>query len=201
MTYISGNLRYLRKLANLSQQGFAEKVGLNRGNIASYEKGSAEPSLTNLLRIIRYFGVDLLDFIDRDLTQDLSQVGVRRAPEPSLPSGVELDTHTFSAEDFAPNGHESLSLEELYRRSKDLEKIIEGLKRYHQLKIARLDDLNYHGQLLRLDYSRLLEIAEEVMRTNHQLIDMLDAQSVPHTSEEGPTSEQGATFYPSEDHS
>ncbi len=67
MSFIPQNLRYLRKLAELSQQALAKKVGLNRGNIASYEKGAAEPNTKNLLKIVRFFNIDVIDFVEKDL--------------------------------------------------------------------------------------------------------------------------------------
>jgi transcriptional regulator with XRE-family HTH domain len=177
MTYIAGNLRYLRKLSNLSQQSFAEKVGLNRGNIASYEKGSAEPSLTNLLRISRYFNVDLMDFIDRDLTEKLPTVATRQTDQ-----GESLRFEKESLEEIIKRhdlNHGELSgTQMLIQRSLDLEKIIEGLRQYHGMKLVRLEGLDRNGQLLLLDYGRMLEIAEDVLDTNRQLIRKLASEGV-----------------------
>ncbi len=171
MTYISGNLRYLRKLSNLSQQAFAEKVDLNRGNIASYEKGSAEPSLTNLLKISRYFNVDLMDFIDRDLTEQLPAVAAR------LPNDSQELAVRFEKESLAEivSKHdldytEVSGTQMLTQRSINLEKIIAGLRQYYELKLAKLENLDRSGQLIRLDYGRMLEIAEEILDTNRQLV-------------------------------
>ena len=72
MNYISQNIRFLRKLAGLSQEQFAKKIQMNRGNIASYEKGSAEPSIEKLQRIITYFKVSLQDFIEKDLSKHIN---------------------------------------------------------------------------------------------------------------------------------
>ena len=72
MNYISRNLRYLRKKANLTQEQFAGKVEMNRGNIASYEKGSAEPSIDKLQRIVQYFNTDLNAFIYKNLEEAYS---------------------------------------------------------------------------------------------------------------------------------
>lgn len=64
--FISGNLRLLRKRQGWSQSQLAEKVNLNRGNIASYESGTAEPSICKLLRISRLFDVSTRDFTRKD---------------------------------------------------------------------------------------------------------------------------------------
>ena len=52
--FIASNLKVLRKSTGWSQTELAECVGLNRGNIASYESGCAEPSINgggNLIRV------------------------------------------------------------------------------------------------------------------------------------------------------
>jgi transcriptional regulator with XRE-family HTH domain len=176
MTYIAGNLRYLRKLANLSQQAFAEKVGLNRGNIASYEKGSAEPSLTNLLKISRYFNVDLMDFIDRDLAKDLPTMAHRlQDVNQELPVRFEKESLQEIISKHDLDQGEVSGTQMLTRRSVNLEKIIAGLRQYHEMKLAKLENLDRNGQLLRLDYGRILEIAEDILDTNRQLVRKLIA--------------------------
>lgn len=72
MNNIASNLRFLRKLAGLSQEQFAKKVGMNRGNIASYEKGNAEPNIEKLQRIVKYFDVSLVAFIQSDLSKQIN---------------------------------------------------------------------------------------------------------------------------------
>lgn len=67
-SYLPGNLRYLRKLHGISQEELAVKVGLNRGNIASYENGSAEPRITSLTRIARELCVSLSELVSSDLS-------------------------------------------------------------------------------------------------------------------------------------
>ncbi|PHI20349.1 hypothetical protein CEQ90_07735 [Lewinellaceae bacterium SD302] len=67
--FIARNLRLLRKRMGLSQQDLAEKVGLNRGNIASYESATAEPKICKLLRISNLFGVSTHDLTRYDLAE------------------------------------------------------------------------------------------------------------------------------------
>ncbi|HMQ59205.1 MAG TPA: helix-turn-helix transcriptional regulator [Flavilitoribacter sp.] len=67
--FLADNLRYLRKQQNLSQEELASKVGLNRGNVASYENGTAEPKLCNLLKLADIFGVSMSDMILKDLSR------------------------------------------------------------------------------------------------------------------------------------
>lgn len=69
-TYLDKNIRFLRKQMNLSQEELGLRIGLNRGNIASYENGTAEPKVCNLLRLSRLFGVSICDLAQRDLSGD-----------------------------------------------------------------------------------------------------------------------------------
>lgn len=52
-------IKFLRKHLNLTQQEFADRLGVRRGTIASYEAGSA-PSSRTISDICRVFGVDEL---------------------------------------------------------------------------------------------------------------------------------------------
>ncbi len=83
MNYIASNIRFLRKLAGLSQEQFAKRVDMNRGNIASYEKGNAEPSIEKLQRIVDYFNVNLVSFIENDLSK---QIGTEQLNNNKTPS-------------------------------------------------------------------------------------------------------------------
>ena len=67
MNYFSVNLRHLRKSKSLTQQELANKLGLNRSIIGSYEEGRAEPKLKTLLNISHYFKVSLDDLLEKEL--------------------------------------------------------------------------------------------------------------------------------------
>lgn len=54
MNYVASNLKFLRKQTGLSQDQFAVRLDLNRGNIASYEKGSAEPSIEKIVKFAAF---------------------------------------------------------------------------------------------------------------------------------------------------
>ena len=67
MKYLAENIKYLRNKLGLSQEKLAEMMGMNRGNIASYEKGMAEPRIENLLKLMTIFKVELNDLVKKDL--------------------------------------------------------------------------------------------------------------------------------------
>lgn len=63
---LSKNIKFLRTKAGLNQEELAEKVGLNRDNITSYERGFA-PKLDALLRIVKFFHVSVEELCELDL--------------------------------------------------------------------------------------------------------------------------------------
>jgi transcriptional regulator with XRE-family HTH domain len=68
MSQIGKNVKKIRNVRGLSQQAFADLFQLTRGNISSYEEFRAEPKLDVMLRIAKYFGIPLADFIEKDLS-------------------------------------------------------------------------------------------------------------------------------------
>jgi len=73
--FLHQNIRLLRKRLKLSQEELARRIGLNRGNIASYENGTAEPRICNLLKFARLFGISVhkLTYSDLSREQDLDE--------------------------------------------------------------------------------------------------------------------------------
>jgi transcriptional regulator with XRE-family HTH domain len=64
------NIKYLRKVRNLTQDQFADKIGANRAMIGSYEEGRAAPKLSALRTISHYFNVSIDDLVNTDLSSD-----------------------------------------------------------------------------------------------------------------------------------
>ena len=69
--FVHSNIRYLRKFKKISQESFAEKLGLNRGNIASYEL-STTPPMDVLMNISEWFNVSLDALLKEDLSENLT---------------------------------------------------------------------------------------------------------------------------------
>lgn len=154
-TQISRNLRFLRKKRGLSQAALADKLGLNRGNIASYEKGIAEPNLSNLLNMVRFFEVDVIGFIDRDLSSGQGEAEGQGRPG-YLSNSSML---TFN------------------REANQLEAIIAGQRQYYQRKLKAVEQAEETHQNISQEYERLLEIAEELMQLNRRLLSELEARA------------------------
>lgn len=68
MSYFKCNLKYLRKIKSLTQSDFANKIGISRPIIGSYEEGRAEPKLATLQNISHFFKVSIDDILEKDLS-------------------------------------------------------------------------------------------------------------------------------------
>lgn len=64
------NLSLLRHRAGLTQRQLAERLGLKRSVITSYEGGKATPSVRSLLLIARFFSVTLDELVLEDLSTE-----------------------------------------------------------------------------------------------------------------------------------
>ena len=159
MTEFSNNLKYLRKSKGLSQEELAGKIGLNRGNIASYEKGTAEPKLENLLKIIRFFKVDLSDMLAVDLKSKNDYIEHSNSPT----------NGSFEIKDELLNNQ--FKLEKLITNSNQIKKILDGFKLYHEMQInTKSDHISEEVKKMAAEYEKLLLLSEKILEINHELI-------------------------------
>lgn len=63
---IPNNLYELRRQAGLSQEDFAEKLGVSRQAVSKWERGEAYPDIENLIAISEMFSVTLDDLLKSD---------------------------------------------------------------------------------------------------------------------------------------
>lgn len=153
--YLAGNLRFLRKRRKMSQEELAMQLGLNRGNIASYENGSAEPKIGNLLRMAEYFSISLIDLAQRDLTR-----------EETLQSLVRL-------QGLCPQ--ERAKLEGLFEGALEFDKFLQGIYTCFSYKSKALDDVNdlpREAVFLRSHFEQLFNAAQQLSERHLQLLRM-----------------------------
>ncbi len=74
MNYFSSNLKFLRTQKKFTQTQFANKIGISRAIIGSYEEGRAEPKLVTLQNIAHFFKVSMDDLLEIDLSHTITQV-------------------------------------------------------------------------------------------------------------------------------
>lgn len=73
MSQFSENLKYLRKERGLTQSEMAQKIGLNRPKLGSYEEGRAEPKLDTLMQMAAFFNLSLDQLVNEKLSENNHQ--------------------------------------------------------------------------------------------------------------------------------
>lgn len=152
-SYLPSNIRLLRKQKKWSQGELAEKIGLNRGNIASYENGTAEPKICNLLKMAHLFGVNLLTLIQKDLNEANHQhlfFNISARPE----MGHYLD------------------------HAEELQSVIDGLNICCRYKVKKMNgDLPPEMQLIALHFDELYQAAQTLLNQHLALLSTLKSNS------------------------
>lgn len=67
MSIISTNIKFLRKKKGLTQQQFADNIGIKRSLVGAYEEDRADPKYDLLRKIALYFEVSIDDFINETI--------------------------------------------------------------------------------------------------------------------------------------
>lgn len=147
--FIATNLRVLRRASGWSQTELAERVGLNRGNIASYESGNAEPSICKLLRISSLFDVSTRDFTRRDL-RDPTELTLAR----SLHAGSD-------------------GLDAYHRRHEELDRLITASRQLFEYKRQSMTEPCEAAELIAGHYLQLLDLSKRLLDEHGGLLDKL----------------------------
>ncbi len=80
----SEKLQKIRRREGLTQEQFAEKIGVSRQALSKWESGDALPDAVNLMSISRIFNVSIDRLLNDSLDLD------EPAPEPSKPQGERV---------------------------------------------------------------------------------------------------------------
>ncbi|MBR4419978.1 MAG: helix-turn-helix transcriptional regulator [Clostridia bacterium] len=64
MSTFGSNLKNLRKINSLSQQEFANKMNTTQQRISEWECDKVEPSLYNIIKILKIFDITFEDLVD-----------------------------------------------------------------------------------------------------------------------------------------
>lgn len=155
--HLNRNIRFLRKQLKLSQEELGKRIGLNRGNIASYENGSAEPKICNLLKLSNLFGVPILDLTKRDLS-------------------IEGNLHAANEHFSEPSANESELLEQFALRAKELQEVIRSIHTCFEFKSKSVDQATQASnayQMATLKFEELFDAAEELAVNHKALIDFV----------------------------
>ena len=150
--FLNTNLRFLRKELNLSQEEMANRVGLNRGNIASYENGSAEPKICNLLKFAKIFGVSLLDLTQRDLTIK------------------DTESVPFDSIDYQTNPQEVEIINSFTEQAEELEVLFQSLHNCCMFKVNQIKDKPKDVQIMLAHFDQLYEASQGLLTQYQELL-------------------------------
>ncbi len=70
MVKLNENIRVLRKRLSLTQDQFAQRLGIKRSLIGAYEEGRAEPKLELLQKMAEVFSISVDDLIGKEFTAE-----------------------------------------------------------------------------------------------------------------------------------
>lgn len=154
--YLNQNIRALRKKLNLSQEELAMRVGLNRGNIASYENGTAEPKICNLLKLSQIFGVSVIDLANRDLSAEITGW----ATEPAAAAAIPF--------------HDPDHLLQLRDRANEISQVIHSLYTCFQFKLKSMTECAPEIQALQVHFEQMKEVSQSLINDHLALLDIID---------------------------
>src|SRR6201985_3624305 len=69
MSIISSNIKFLRKKKGLTQQQFADRIGIKRSLVGAYEEERAEPKYDLLKNIASFFEITVDDLINETINE------------------------------------------------------------------------------------------------------------------------------------
>lgn len=69
MSYLSSNLKYLRKTKKLTQNAFAEALSITRASVGAYEEGRAEPKYSLLKEIASFYELTIDELINENINE------------------------------------------------------------------------------------------------------------------------------------
>jgi len=69
MPSISENIKWLRKKLGLTQEQFAEQIGIKRSLLGAYEEGRADPRINNLIKIAELCNTSVDIIISKDVSK------------------------------------------------------------------------------------------------------------------------------------
>lgn len=82
MSKLAFNIRHLRDLKKLSQEGLSEELKITRARLGAYEEGRNEPPIEILIRLSEYFNVSIDAMVKADLRKtdinSLMKIGSNR---------------------------------------------------------------------------------------------------------------------------
>ncbi len=151
--YLQNNIRFLRKRMSLSQEELANRLGLNRGNIASYENGSAEPKICNLLKMAGLFEVSILDLTQSDLSEEENYLLATAAHQGT--SDMKKKTiESFEAQVF------------------EMEQILSSIFTCQEYKNSSIENMSEDLRYTLFNFQQMYEVTSKLLDAHKELINL-----------------------------
>lgn len=155
--FIASNLKLLRKAQGWSQAELAIRVNLNRGNIASYESGTAEPGICKLLRMSKLFGITARDFTRSDLSNTTNLERARVRYNDKLAS-------------------EAIVAKAAGTRVRELEDLVDSSHKLFAYQQGKHKKSCPEAELLAVQYQQLLDVTHQILKEHKSLLARVGCQ-------------------------
>lgn len=156
-TFLPINIRCLRRKMNVSQEGLAGRVGLNRGNIASYENGTAEPKICNLLKLSNLFGISMLDLTQKNLNDE---------------DALNLATNNYQK---ISNSEKEL-IQQFRQQADEIFGVLKSIYTCQEFQSKALGELPKDMQMIMLNFEQLYKATQTLMRDHQDLLDFINCR-------------------------
>jgi len=150
-SYFGINMKFLRRLQGTSQLELANRIGISRNNVASYESAKAEPSAKVFLKVCSYFEVSPKDLLGQLLSEEL-RVNIDE---------VE-NTDRQNLESF------QTLMEQFIIQTNDATQILDGYKEFQDFEVK--PDQEQPSEALNHDLHNVVSLYENLIQTNWKLI-------------------------------
>lgn len=161
------NLRALRKRFKWSQEELGERIGLNRGNIASYENGTAEPKICNLVKLSRLFKVSVFDLTHSNLQDNDNYEGATLRHQ-----------NGFMHSSMPSIGHFS-------KEAEDFDQAVRGLHCLFRLKTKDIDEPEEKLRFAKEQFEQLYGVTEQLLKSHLDLISIVREVCEPSKPQPG----------------
>lgn len=158
LSSLASNIRHLRKQLSISQEELANRLGLNRGNIASYEKGTAEPKICNLLNLAHFYKVPVNDLISVDLH---CPVALKTAK----------DNYRYELKE-----EDKVKLEEFIKQAEELRTVMQSLKVCHQYQLKNVNEMPAELQPIVSNFNQLCSAGGHLMQAHNDLLNFVKSR-------------------------
>jgi len=155
---LASNIKHLRKQKGISQEELAGELNLNRGNIASYEKGTAEPKICNLVNLAHFYKVSVLDLIRVDLQCSIALKTARKNYQ-----------YELKKEDKEILGN-------YIEQAGELKSVIESLRVCHQFQLKTIKELPIEVQPVVANFNQLCNASNHLLKAHLDLLNFVNSR-------------------------